>query len=222
MRRAVRRAGVVLTVSETSARDIRAWLRDDSVNVVNTGNGCSAAFRVDGPAAPSTDPYVVFVGNMRPHKNLGVVLRALAQLPQLHLRAVLPPGEVAAATVRAEALGVGKRVEWMRGIDDDTLAEIYRGAAAAVMPSIDEGFGLPALEAISCGVPVVFWQGCEAVAEIVGERGWALSSWRDAGEWAFAMQEAVAAPRRVEPPLGLYDWDRTAGTVTEVLRRAMS
>ncbi|GAA3906671.1 glycosyltransferase family 4 protein [Microbacterium invictum] len=217
VRHTVRKAGVVLTVSETSAREIREWLRDDAVRVVNAGNGCSAAFHPEGPSEHAADPYVVFVGNTRRHKNLDVVLQALALAPDVRLRAVVPEREVEDAAVRAAARGVADRVDWLHGIDDARLAALYRGAAATVMPSTLEGFGLPALESIACGVPVIFWRGCESVAEIVGDRGWALGSAMDAGEWAAALTEADAAPRRVEPPHGVYDWDRTAGVVSGVL-----
>ncbi|WP_454141903.1 glycosyltransferase family 4 protein [Microbacterium lacticum] len=217
VRRAVRRAGVVLTVSETSAADIRGWLRDDAVRVVNAGNGCSGAFRVDGEADASADPYVAFVGNLRAHKNLDVVLRALALAPEVRLRAVIPAGEVSAAKTRARAQGISGQVEWLHTLDDKRLASLYRGAVATVMPSLDEGFGLPALESVACGVPVIHWVGCAAVAEVVGGRGWAVTSATDADEWAEALTHAAEVRRRVTPPTGVHDWDSTARIVSEVL-----
>lgn len=222
VRRVVRSAGVVLTVSETSSRDIREWVRDDSVRVVNAGIGCSAAFRPDGPSAPAADPYVVFVGNIRAHKNLDVVLRALALAPGVRLRAVIPEREADAAASLAAAAGVSGRVDWLHGLDDEELAALYRGAAATAMPSTIEGFGLPALESIACGVPVLFWRGCEAVAEVVGDLGRGMDSPKDAAEWADALTDAVAAGRRVDPSPSAHDWDRTAGTVSDELERAMA
>ncbi|WP_460800053.1 glycosyltransferase family 4 protein [Microbacterium sp. GXF0217] len=217
VRQVVRRAGVVLTVSETSARALREWVRDDAVEIVNAGNGCSDAFR-PGDAADAADPYVLFVGNGRAHKNLDTVLKALALARDVRLVAVVPDREIGELSARATHHGVGARVRWVSGVGDEELAELYRGAAATVMPSTLEGFGLPALESISCGVPVVHWQGCEAVAEIVGERGWAVSSAHDAQEWADALSGAVAASRRVDPPEG-YDWNRTAAIVSETITR---
>lgn len=217
VRSTIRKAGVVLTVSETSAHAIRAWLRDDAVEVVNAGNGCSDAFYVDGAAAAASVPYVLFVGNLRAHKNLDVVLRALSEAPGIALRAVIPEREVADAAALAATRGVAGRVDWLHGIDDERLAKLYRGAAATVMPSTIEGFGLPALESIACGVPVVFWRGCAAVAEIVGDRGWAMDSAQDAAEWATALTAAAGAHRRVAPPVGAHDWSRVAARVSDAL-----
>ena len=221
VRRVVRKAGVVLTVSETSARDIRAWVRDDNVRVVNAGNGCSAAFTPEGPQAEAPDPYLMYVGNTRHHKNLGVVVRALALTPGVHLRAVIPSPEVPLADALAAEAGVTNRVEWISGVDDEQLAALYRGAVATVMPSTDEGFGLPALESIACGVAVIHWRGCESVAEIVGDKGWALDDATDAPAWAEVFAIAASARRRVTLPAGLYDWNRTASIISDELERAL-
>lgn len=219
VRRVVRRAGVVLTVSETSAEAIRAWLRDDSVRVVNAGNGCSAAFTPEGPREAASDPYVLFVGNTRAHKNLDVVLRGVAVAPGVRLRTVVPEGEADEVRGLATAGGISSRVDVLTGVDDERLAELYRGAAATVMPSLLEGFGLPALESVASGTPVIHWGGCRAVAEIVAGRGWAVSDAHDAHEWAAAMTEAAASRRTVTLPNGVYDWDRTARIVSRALAR---
>lgn len=222
VRHTVRKAGVALTVSETSARAVREWIRDDGVQVINAGNGCSAAFRPDGPHERAVDPYVVFVGNTRRHKNLDVVLRALALTSDVRLVAVVPKVETDAVMARATALGVADRVTVLHGVDDPRLAALYRGARATVMPSTLEGFGLPALESVACGVPVIFWRGCESVGEIVGDRGWSLESAQDAEEWAAALAEAAGSPRRVSPPVGAHDWDRTAATISDTLERFLA
>lgn len=221
VRRAVRRAGVVLTVSETSAREIRGWLRDDDVRVVNAGNGCSAAFHPDGDSAAADDPYLMFVGNTRRHKNVDVVLRALAAVTGLRLKAVVPAAEIEAMRAAAARRSVAARVDLLTDVDDEVLATLYRGAVATVMPSTLEGFGLPALESVACGVPVIHWRGCEAVAEIVGDSGWSLESAHDAAAWAAAMMDAAEARRRVAPPAGQFNWERTAEIVSDVLEESL-
>lgn len=218
VRRVVRRSGVVLTVSETSATALRRWVRDDTVDIVNAGNGCSDAFRPGADDPESGDPYLLFVGNGRAHKNLDVILDGMVIARDARLVAVVPERDIPELDARAVRRGVQARVRWVSGVDDERLAEFYRGAAATLMPSTLEGFGLPALESISCGVPVVHWQGCEAVAEIVGDRGWSVHSPDDAHEWAEALNRAVSAGRRVDPPDG-YDWDRTAQIVSATIAR---
>ncbi len=220
VRAVVRRAGIVLTVSETSARALRSWVNDDDVEIVNAGNGCSDAFHPRPDTLQRSDPYILFVGNGRAHKNLDVVLDALAVASDVRMVAVVPAQEIADLQSRATHRGVDARVRWVSGVDDDDLADLYRGASATVIPSTLEGFGLPALESIRCGTPVVYWTGCDAVAEIVGDRGRAVASADDAHEWAGALTAAVSAERRVDPPEG-YDWGRTAGIISATITRLL-
>ncbi|GAA4196133.1 glycosyltransferase family 1 protein [Microbacterium oryzae] len=217
VRPVVRRTGAVLTVSETSKALVEEWLGDASVRVVNAGIGCSDAFRADVPPAPANDPYLMYVGNLRAHKNVAVVVDAVARVPEARLRMLLPAREHEEAQRMAMARGIAPRVELLAGIDDDELARQYRGAAATVMPSTLEGFGLPALESVMTGTPVLFWSGCAAVAETVGDRGTALESATDVDEWATAIRLALESPRRVKAPAAGYDWDATAARIDEVL-----
>lgn len=218
LRRIVRRTGIVLTVSESSKAAIAEWLGDDSVRIVNAGNGCSDEFRPYGPATVSNEPYALYVGNLRAHKNLDVVLRALTLNPALNLKAVLPSAEIAAARQRVEALGITARVDLIHGIEDLELAMLYRGATATVMPSTLEGFGLPPLESIRCGTPVAYWAGCPAVAETVGDRGWAVDQADDPRQWSETLATAFAESRRIEPPTeSAHDWSRIAETVSRTL-----
>jgi glycosyltransferase involved in cell wall biosynthesis len=222
VRRVVRRTGVVLTDSEASVASIRDWLRDDSVEVVNAGVGCSAEFSPVGPTYSTNRQYLVYVGNLRAHKNLDVVLQALRLVPDLTLYAVVPESEASEAAQRINAVSLSGRVKLLHNLQDAQVAGLYRGAVATVMPSLLEGFGLPPLESVCCGTPVVFWRGCEPVAETVDDRGYGVDSAHDPEEWASAILAALHENRRVEPPEpGAYSWDRTAAVVSEILRKAL-
>ncbi|BCX04994.1 MAG: glycosyl transferase family 1 [Candidatus Roseilinea sp.] len=101
--------------------------------------------------------FILFVGTLEPRKNLGTLLRALARLPS-DVRLVV----VGAVGWRNEALGdvarelgVTDRVTFAGWVSDDELDALYRQARLLVMPSLSEGFGLPVLEAMSRGTPVV-------------------------------------------------------------------
>jgi glycosyltransferase involved in cell wall biosynthesis len=159
----------------------------------------------------------MFVGNLRAHKNLRIVLDAMTRVPDATLRALLPADEHEEARAVLASRGLERRVQLLAGLDDDQLARQYRGATATVMPSTLEGFGLPALESIMTGTPVFYWQGCAAVAETVVGHGTAVGSADDPGEWAYAIGKAFATPRRVEPPSSGYDWDETAARIDETL-----
>ncbi|WP_221583756.1 glycosyltransferase family 1 protein [Microbacterium sp. G2-8] len=217
----VKRSGVVLTVSETSRDAIRDWLGDDRVEVVNAGLGSSPAFRSNVAPADASDPYLMYVGNLRAHKNLGVVLDALRFVPEARLRMLIPSAEHDEARGQFAERGISDRIELLSGLSDGELAAQYRGAAATVMPSKIEGFGLPPLESLMTGTPVIFWRGCTAVAETVGDRGWAIDRADEAEGWAQAIREALSSPVRVGPPTRAYDWDATAGMIDTVLRQVI-
>lgn len=213
----IRRAGSVITVSETSAVRIRQWLRDDSVEVLNAGIGVSSAFAVDGPAHEGPRPYLMYVGNLRQHKNTDIIFRSIRGL-DVDVRMLLPRSDHDGALALARQHGVEDRIHILHGIDDDSLSALYRGAVATFMPSTLEGFGLPALESVSVRTPVVYWAGCASVAEIVGDRGIAVGSPSSDAEWAAAVRELVHARLRVQPPAAsMYDWDRTAMTIQDHL-----
>lgn len=218
----VRRTGTVVTVSETSRLAVAEWISDDSVDVVNAGLGCSRAFHTIDDLPATSSPYVVFVGNLRRHKNLRVALEAMARVSDVEFRVLLPESEHAETRALAAALGVSERVHYLPRLSDTALAEQYRGAAATIMPSTLEGFGLPALESIMTGTPVLYWTGCAAVAETVGGRGWGMATADDAEEWAAGIRTAVDSRRRVLAPLPReYDWARTAARIDSVLTRLM-
>ncbi|MBP3883600.1 MAG: glycosyltransferase family 4 protein [Olsenella sp.] len=220
----IRRNGHVITVSEASASAIRTWLRDDSVEVINCGNGVSEDFTPVGDAYEAAHgdngPYIVYVGNLRAHKNFDVLLEVLsdARLSDARLVAVLHERDEALA--RAEHHGVRDRVEVLRSLSDPELAAVYRGAALMAFPSVLEGFGLPAAECLSCGTPVVYSTCCASVAEIVGERGIGVADASDASEWADAISSMLAAPVAVDAGevSSRYRWDDVAKCVGGVLR----
>lgn len=174
------RADLVITDSEYSKRAIVGRLGVDPRKIRVIHVGVAAEF---GPT-PLTGatrqrygivpPYVLYVGNFKPHKNLHRLLRAYAGLPaSLRTRTQLvlagddpayrPPLEELAA-----ALGVGDRVRFPGHVPDIDLPGLYAGCAVFVLPSLDEGFGLPALEAMACRAPVVASHR-GAIPEVVGD-----------------------------------------------------
>ena len=146
-RRAARRAEAVICVSETTAADVRSlWgISPERIVVALHGPGQSAA---PAPSSPGQAPYYLYVGDAEPRKNLGTLLAAHA----LYQSRTADPAElVLAGSVQVDRPGV--RLE--RSPNPDRLRALYAGALALIQPSLYEGFGLTALEAMSAGVPVL-------------------------------------------------------------------
>ena len=224
VRRAVLRAGVVMTDSEASAEAIANWLREPSVEIVVVGCGRSRDFVAVGDKAEFARPTFVYVGNLKPHKNVDILLDAISLRPTYGL--VIVSSDEAEAKRRVRQLRLEAQVDIRTGISDRDLAALYRGATGALQPSLLEGFGLPALEAMSCGTRVAHWAGCASVSEICAGTGVAVRSSSDSAAWALALDQL--AEQSVAGPLTMpksweaqYDWDSVAEKVTRVLTDAM-
>ena len=217
---AIRRARLVFTVSETSREEIIDWLDDPNVEIVVTGNGRSDAFTPNASSTASGRRYVLYVGNLKPHKNFGVVINTLRTMPDIDLVTVTPDP---AATARlATSAGFGSRTRALGSLTEIELRDLYRGAQATLMPSIVEGFGLPALESISSGTPVIYWSGCRSVGEIVGNAGYAASSATDVEEWRALIGATESSPIAAETMVARsknYDWSLVTSTVESHLLR---
>lgn len=149
--RAVRKARRVLTVSETVKREIEETFGAKKVTVAPNG-----VDHLSANGQRSTANYFLYVGNDKPHKNVDLAVDAA--------------GRIGASLVLA-----GASFERFRGrarlagfVSDAELAALYRGAIALVMPSREEGFGLPALEAMRCGTAVIT-STAPALVEVTGD-----------------------------------------------------
>lgn len=156
LKRACLRAARVLTVSEYSRRRILDWSGVADHRVVNVGNGVSEIFSTEGARFELGVPYLLCIGNRKPHKNEKRVVEAFAMAkldPRVQLVFNGDVSEELAAAIRLS--GVTDRVHFLGRLDEPTLASVYRGATALVFPSLYEGFGFPVVEAMACGVPVL-------------------------------------------------------------------
>jgi glycosyltransferase involved in cell wall biosynthesis len=122
---------------------------------------------------PGDAPFVLYVGSLRPHKNVPTLLQAIALLKRRDVRLVLvgePLGNRPALNALAHQLKVAGRVLSLGWISDENLAHVYRRAAVVVVPSRYEGFGFPVLEAMAAGTPVI--SSCAtSLPEVVGDAG---------------------------------------------------
>jgi glycosyltransferase involved in cell wall biosynthesis len=149
-----RAADCVLTVSEFTRQETIELLRVPADRVRVIGNAVDERFTPDGPAA--TGEYVLAVSTLEPRKNLDRIAEA-ARIAGLELR-----------VVGAHGWGGVASESWVGSVDDEELARLYRGARCLAYPSLYEGFGIPVLEAMACGTPVVTSAG-GATAEVAGD-----------------------------------------------------
>jgi len=115
--------------------------------------------------------YILFVGSLEPRKNLPVLLEAWQAIALQHPDVSLVVAGVPGAVFRPVALPHAvARLQWAGYVSEAELPGLYAGATAFVLPSLEEGFGLPVLEAMACGVPVIA-ADAGALPEVVGEAG---------------------------------------------------
>lgn len=216
------RAKKVLTVSEYSRQRLLEWSGVDSSQIVVVGNGVSSDFTPHGQKYQPGYPYILYIRNTKPHKNVIGLLKAFALLPDCEVRLVL--SGLADEDTRHEAmrLGIYDRVVFAGRIPEDDLPAYYRGAAVVTMPSLYEGFGLPALEGMACGVPVVV-SNTTSLPEVVGTAGILIDP-TSPEDLAFGLSRALTNSelrqqmiQRGLKQAGQFRWDHVAAKIHRVL-----
>jgi glycosyltransferase involved in cell wall biosynthesis len=149
-RNAAETCDVVFVNSAYTGRDVVATLGIPEERIRVAHPAPKPVFRADGPAADLGAPYVLTVATLEPRKNLQTLIEAHRLLD----------GDLQLAVVGAEGWGEqplldGPRIRRLGYVSDDELAGLYRGAAVVAYPSRFEGFGIPVVEAMVSGVPVV-------------------------------------------------------------------
>ena len=182
---AARAATHVIAVSESTKRDLveKLDVSPDKVTVVYEGvdhekfRVQGSGFRVDevrGKYGIDSD-YLLFVGTVQPRKNLVRLIKAFSMLsprfPNLDLVIAGKKGWLADEIYAApKKFGVEEKVKFLGYVPEDEIRSLMNGASALVFPSLYEGFGLPVLEALACGCPVVT-SNISSLPEVVGEAG---------------------------------------------------
>jgi glycosyltransferase involved in cell wall biosynthesis len=176
---------VVLVNSAYTGRDVAATLGVPEERIRVAHPAPKDVYRPDGPAAQLGSPYLLTVATLEPRKNLQVLVEAHRLLG----------GDLELAVVGAEGWGEqplldGAGIHRLGYVSDEELARLYRGAAAVAYPSRFEGFGIPVLEAMACGVPVVV-SSHESLDEASGEAA-VRADPDDAAAFAAGIERALA------------------------------
>jgi glycosyltransferase involved in cell wall biosynthesis len=245
-RRSALAAAQILTVSEFSASEIAAAYGIPHARITTAPLGVDGRFVPADPALPCElpagvrSPFLLHVGDLHERRNLGVVVEALLAARQRHEGAThaspLPPlslvlagidrGVGRALCAMAAAADAPDAVVLLGAVSDDRLAVLYRCATALVYPSLYEGFGLPLLEAMASGTPVIA-SSAASIPEVVGDAG-VLIDPLDSGAWSDAIgrvvnDESVRARMRTKglARAAQFTWERTARITWDVYRRAI-
>lgn len=236
MRWALRHATRLIAVSEATASRMRAVAPESAERIRVTHNAADAMFvpasdpassaRAAAAVVGSPAPYYLVVGKNEPYKGHEVAIRAFARAASADELLVLIQRAGSGAGLRqlADQLGVGARLRWLPAVSSSELVTLLQGARALLQPSIVEGFGIPALEAMACGCPVV-GSDTPALLEVMGGAGLhatvgddqalaqALTRLRSAGVRDDLRQRGLLRARD-------FSWQRTAEATLAVYREA--
>jgi glycosyltransferase involved in cell wall biosynthesis len=215
--RVVRAARRLIAVSEFTRRELLELLNVPEEKVRVIPNAVGPPFEADGEAAAGD--YVLAVSTLEPRKNLPRLVDAFGRA-KLNGCQLLVAGARGWGGVRLN----GDRVRWLGEVRDEELARLYRGARCVAYVSLYEGFGLPVLEAMACGAPVVAARN-EAAEEVAGEAA-VLVDPLDPDAIAAGLAEAVDRQEELRAR-GLeraraFDWREAARATVEVYREAAS
>lgn len=231
LERSVRQAARVICVSEATRRDLLSVVPDVEAKLRVVYEAPDPQYRFDALVYTQQRPYFVFVGTVEPRKNVAGMVRALCQFPQADRPQLLVVGAPGAAydEVRAlvTSLGLEDDISFLGRLPTAEVAALYRGALAVLYPSFLEGFGLPILEAMACGAPVIT-SDRSSMAEIAAGAAILIDP-HDVTSLAAAMQR-VAGSEHLRATLreqGLrraaeFSWERAARETLAVFSEAVA
>jgi glycosyltransferase involved in cell wall biosynthesis len=224
------RADHIIVISRFTANQVEQLLEVPSDRISLCPPGAPAW--TPRAKAPGGDGYVLFVGTLEPRKNLGVLLDAYEHLAASGKR--LPPLVIAGKTTEHSGAWLARiarpplstRVKYVGYVHPLKRRELYEGAKLLVQPSFEEGFGLPVLEAMTIGVPVVA-ANRGALPEVLGDAG-PLVDAEDIAGFAEAIDStindpvaATSATARGFARAREFSWERTAATTLSAYKAAL-
>jgi alpha-1,3-rhamnosyl/mannosyltransferase len=185
----LRKVDVVHTDSEFSRREIARYLRIDEERVAVVP--LALRWPPESGADQKREKIVLAVGNLEPRKNIGRAIEAFTAVratdPELRMLIVGKPSTGHGALAREWS---GEGVEWLGYVDDERLRQLYRTATVLLFPSLHEGFGLPVIEAMSQGCPVIC-SNAASLPEVAGDAALYVDP-RDVGSMANSLQRLIS------------------------------
>jgi glycosyltransferase involved in cell wall biosynthesis len=242
IRRALKRADRILTVSYNSKRDLVDYFGIAPARIEVIYNGVAERFRPEVARADRDRvagkyglprPYLLFLGGEKPHKNVRNVLRAFAEARRLRAlpHALVLAGPMPKNRSRVEALlsalDLDSRVLRPGIVPEEDLPGLFGGADAFLYPTLYEGFGLPVIEAMACGIPVLT-SSTSALQEIAGGYAYLVDP-MDVDAIARGIVDLATDPKRRQEFADLgrrrardFSWDRAAEETLRVYAEALA
>ncbi len=240
---AIRRSAVVLTVSEASRLDILRFFPDANPEKVRVVPNAIDPYLLDEPGPEERDRlreryqlrgrFVLYAGNIKPHKNIDRLISAFGRLkgrPGMEDVKLLIIGDEISryGSLRrsVEEAGVRHDVRFFGFVPDRTLAALYRMASVFAFPSLYEGFGLPPLEAMACGTPVVTSR-ISSLPEVVGDAAILVDPYSvddiAQGLERVLTDDALAADLRLRgrARARTFSWDRSVREIQAIYMKAL-
>jgi glycosyltransferase involved in cell wall biosynthesis len=225
MRQAILRADAVICISEATKIDVQRFYDINSTKIVVIPLAASSEFKTYGAdELPETGqrPFLLYIGRRAGYKNFETLLAAYSRWSQRKNIDLLVVGSPWTASERQQilALQVADQVNLETDVSDQQLANFYNRAVAFVHPSLYEGFGLPLLEALSCGCPLVA-SNIPTSMEIAGSTAHYFDP-NDIEQILNALDQVVETGRTVSyleqarKIAAGYSWDYTARKTLEV------
>jgi glycosyltransferase involved in cell wall biosynthesis len=229
-RLSVQQADAVICVSDTTCRDVLQFYGLDADRVYVVPNACSNIFRrLDRTELSGTDqmeqPFLLYVGNRARYKNFDVLAKAYSRWHRREEVALVLVGGKSLSDSEQQLmteLAIAKQVKLLRDIDDEALCCLYNRALGFVYPSVYEGFGMPLLEAMACGCPIIASR-IPSTIEVAKDCPVYFDPTEEDG-LLNALDIALSEGRnseRVQAGLEIvksYSWDKTAAQTLEVYR----
>jgi glycosyltransferase involved in cell wall biosynthesis len=222
-----RRAVQIVTVSRFSQKQIERFdiKPADEIEVIHDGYEHVLGWNPDRSRLTRADlpsPFVLLVGSKAPHKNVAIIYSIAAELAARDVHVVVAGGEDPRVYGRQHIGPLPANVRHLGRVNDDDLAHLYRHALCLVFPSRTEGFGLPVLEAMALGCPVISSDGA-SLPEVCGEAvlyaspddaaAWLAAIGRIASEPLLQERLAAAGPKRAK----MFSWREGAKKYLELM-----
>lgn len=228
----IRRASSIICVSRFTMDELVKYTGAPAAKIFPIHNGCAAKwFSLKAKTPPYPKPFLLFVGNVKPHKNLRALIKAFGLVKDsINHDLVIVGKKDGFITGDNDALlggqAMGERVVFTGEISDQLLEQYFTHATGLVFPSLYEGFGLPLVEAMACGCPVIASRAA-SMPEVCGDAAVYCDpcSAPDIADKILMLTRSDLLPRALSikgrERARLFRWEKCVSHTAEVLRRAL-